>query len=221
LPERIECQVIEFEKLTEDYGVVFSDAYHVDENKVILNTFYKRNTLGILMDKVPQGDVFKDVVHSYRICSPTIMIRKSVFDELGGYDENLSYEDYDFFIRSARNYKYHFIDKLLMYKRELKNSNSGAFYLKRNNQHLKSTLIICKKALWLCKSDDEKKALLHSVRYHFRQAFYMNDFDLAKEYVTLIKSIQKLNLVDNLIFFMVKNKINIHWFYIQYLKLKQ
>ncbi len=220
LPERISEQVKVFQTLNQNYGVVFSDAYEVNEKKEIVGTFYLRNNLGQLLSFVPQGNVFKYLVHSYQICSPTIMVRKSVLDELGGYDENLSYEDYDFFIRSSRNYKYYFIDKPLIYKREVKGSVSKGFYNKNHNLHLHSTLIICKKALWLCRDKEERQALLHSVRYHFRQSYFLNNFTLAEKYFELIISMGSNSIVDRVILLLAKKQQSVYSLYLFYRKVR-
>jgi glycosyltransferase involved in cell wall biosynthesis len=220
LPARISEQVKAFESLNQNYGIVFSDAYLINEKKEITGTFYKRNNLEQLVSAVPEGYVFKELVHSYKICSPTIMVRRSVLIELGGYDESLSYEDYDFFVRSSRNYKFHFVNKPLIYKRELKSSLAMGFYKKDQNPHLSSTLVVCKKALWLCRNEEEKKALLHSVRYHFRQSYFLGLYTLAGEYYKLIQAIGKDSVVDKMIFTLVKNKVNVYKWYMFYLKIR-
>jgi len=42
--------------------------------------------------------------------------KKSVYDALGGYDENLAFEDLDFWIRASRVYEFDFIDAVLIKK---------------------------------------------------------------------------------------------------------
>jgi glycosyltransferase involved in cell wall biosynthesis len=221
LPKRVEKQIEAFFKLKENYGVVFSDACLIGEEGDKISTFYKRNELDGLMEEVPSGDVFKDLIRSYKICSPTLMIKKKVLDELGGYDENLSYEDYDFFVRSSREYKYFYIDEVLTLRRVVKGSDSSSWYKTENNTHLASTLIICRKALWLCRDLEEKKALLHSVRYHFRQSYFMNNFQVAKEYYELINQVGKSSMIDKIILYLVIKKIKIHSLYKGYLKIRR
>ena len=221
LPERVEAQVLAFSKLKETYGVVYSDAYLINEKGEKISTFYTRNELGELMEAVPTKKVFKDLIRSYRICSPTIMIRKKVLEELGGYDEELSYEDYDFFVRSSRDYRYSYIDKPLTLKRQVQGSDSSSWYKEGSNAHLSSTLIVCKKALWLCKNKEEKAALLHSIRYHFRQSYLMNLFPLSEEYYALIISITKASVLDNTFLWLVRKKIKVYSLYIFYLKMRQ
>ncbi|HSZ25151.1 MAG TPA: glycosyltransferase, partial [Cytophagaceae bacterium] len=221
LPERVEEQVNAFLKLSELYGVVYSDAYIISENGDRKHTFYKRTTLGELSEGVLKGDVFKELIHSYKICSPTIMVRKKLLEEMGGYDEILSYEDYDFFVRSSREYRYYYIDKPLTLKREVKGSDSSSWYRKGINVHLESTLIVCKKALWLCRNDVEKKSLLHSVRYHFRQSYFVNNYALAGSYYDLILCIvKKSTFLDKTIMFLARNKVSVYGAYMKYIKLR-
>ena len=47
------------------------------------------------------GDVFAAILRRYFICAPTMMIKREVLDRLGGYDENLAKEDFDFWVSQA------------------------------------------------------------------------------------------------------------------------
>ncbi len=40
-----------------------------------------------LLDRVPEGDVYRDVLTTYFIAAPTMLVKKKVFDVIGGYDE--------------------------------------------------------------------------------------------------------------------------------------
>ncbi len=212
-PSRIEEQVKAFSMLSEKYGVVFSDAYIVNEKGEKTNTFYKRNQLGVLIDKVPYGDVFKDIIHSYQICSPTIMIRKKVLDELFGYNESLSYEDYDFFIRSSRNYLYYYIDKPLTYHRKVSGSDSSSWYRKSVNVHLESTLEVCKNAILLCRNKEEINALLHSIRYHLRQSFFVECFELVLRYHKLLVQLESNSFVDDSIMKLARARVKVNFLF--------
>ena len=216
-PNRIEDQVAAFVTLDERYGVVFSEAYIIDEQGTELGTFYKRTKSNELISKVPSGDVFIDLLHSYKICSPTIMIRKKVLDELSGYNELLSYEDYDLFIRSSRNYYYYYIDKPLTYYRKVKGSDSSSWYKKGINKHLESTLEICKNAVLLCKNKAEINALMHSIRYHFRQSLFVENFELANRYYLLIKKYEAVSLLDVIVYCMSKAKLKMNFLFSGYL----
>jgi hypothetical protein len=108
--------------------------------------------------------VYADLLSRYFICAPTMMIRKSVLDELGGYNEELSYEDFDFWIRSSRKYLYAFSDDILVKKRNLPNSLSKQQY-RRNSKHFESTYTVCKMAVSLNRNAVEHKALRRRILY--------------------------------------------------------
>jgi glycosyltransferase involved in cell wall biosynthesis len=218
MPERLAEQVKAFSRLNPMYGVVYSDAYLISESGEKLSTFYQRNELGTRMVEVPQGDVFKELIQRYKICSPTIMMRKSMLDELGGYDATLSYEDYDFFVRSSRNYWYHYIDKPLTCRRIVAGSDSSSWYKRGHNPHLISTLEVCKKALWLCRCEEEKRSLLHSLRYHMRQSYYTENYFLVGEYLQLIGHAGGVSWSDGLFRFLANRKISVYRMYQWYRK---
>ncbi|MES2730706.1 MAG: glycosyltransferase, partial [Bacteroidota bacterium] len=116
LPDRVSRQVTAFEALGENYAVVYTNALRMDENSRELGLFYTNEQARA---HLPQGDVYTAVLRKFFICTATMMMRKQVLDELGGYDESLSYEDFDFWVRSSRNYHYHYLDEVLTIRREV------------------------------------------------------------------------------------------------------
>ncbi|MEN7547897.1 glycosyltransferase [Rapidithrix thailandica] len=219
LPQRVEQQVAAMEELGPSYGVVFSDAEMIDEAGNKLKTYYARNAQGELMVTVPSGRVYKELVKKAFICTPTMMIRKALLDELGGYDESLSYEDYDFWVRSGRNYLYFFQDKILTQKRVLPHSHGQSFYKEKFNRHLVSTLKVCHKAYQLNRSPEEHQALAVSVRYHMRQAFYVRQYSLVEEYLALLKKIDSLHFPDHVFLILSRCEVPVTPLYRWYLKM--
>src|SRR5690606_20919471 len=148
----------------EHVGIHFCDAELINESGRFLRTHYRRDQSGRLDEEVPQGQIFKELLARYFICTPSMMIRKTVLDSLGGYDENLSYEDFDFWVRSSRSFNYVFSDEILVKKRIIKKSHSGS---QKNilNTHIASTRIVCQKAFDLCQSKEEFEALLQRIKY--------------------------------------------------------
>jgi glycosyltransferase involved in cell wall biosynthesis len=85
-PGRIEKQVKAFEGLPKDYAVVFSNAAYIDGSGKKLGYHYALGTNGHAEGVVPTGDVYKEILRRYFICTPTIMMRKSVLMKLGELD---------------------------------------------------------------------------------------------------------------------------------------
>ncbi|MBN8822516.1 MULTISPECIES: glycosyltransferase [unclassified Spirosoma] len=190
LPDRVAKQVALFEQLPDFYGVVFSNACFINAAGKQTGTHYPVDSRGYTTVQIPTGDVFGAVLASYFICTPTMLIRRSIFDRLGGYDEALSYEDFDFWVRSSRFCHYAYLDEVLTLKRELPDSLSSQI-LQRRNQLLPSTLIVCQKAFELCQTTGEFDALAGRLSTFIRKAFYTEQFALVHQFYRLLKKIRQ------------------------------
>src|SRR6266850_6384990 len=129
-PSRMTVGVDAFASLGPDYGVHFSDAELIDESG---------NRIGYHSDRfphasIPQGDIYKHLISRYFINSPSMMIRRSVLERLGGYDESLAYEDFDFWMRSSREWKFCYTAEALVKKRMLKDSMSKDQFRRKSIQ---------------------------------------------------------------------------------------
>lgn len=185
LPHRISRQVEQFETLSSAYAVVFSNAGFIDERGYQTGYHYVVDAAGRARQSVPSGDVFLNVLAGYFISTPTMMMRRDVLLELGGYDESLAYEDFDFWVRSARHYRYAYLDEVLTLKRRLPDSLS-AQVSRRDNQLLESSLVVCRKALARCSKPSEYSALAGRARQFIRKAFYAEQFELALRFGELL-----------------------------------
>ncbi len=189
LADRIRRQVDLFERLPTHYAVVFSNAAFIDSAGQRLGTHYPIDSNGRSKVRVPSGDVFSDILDRYFVCTPTMMMRREILDELGGYDESLAFEDFDFWVRSSRSYHYAYLDDVLTYKRRLPNSMSTQV-THRHNELLASSLIVCQRAYDVCHSADEQHILARRVGRFVRKAFYAEQFDLALRFGHLLSRIQ-------------------------------
>jgi glycosyltransferase involved in cell wall biosynthesis len=212
--DKIEKQVNFFENLDDSYGVVFTNALHIDENSNPIGVHLKPS------DKIPQGDIYKEVIRKFFLPSASLTVRKSVLEDLGGYDESLSYEDFDFWVRSSRNYKYGFLNEPLIRHRKLKGSLSTKFSQPKEKVILETTYRVCQKALWLNKSKEENLALCQRLSYEMKQAFLMENFILAKKYGQLIKEAGGKNIFSSFILLLSGLEIKTNKIYSYYLKLK-
>ena len=188
LPQRVAIGVDCLEKAQEDFGVHFSDAHYIDQKGQLISGHFKRDGNGALKRAVPEGDIYQDLLERYFVCAPTMMIKKQVLDILGGYDENLYYEDFDFWIRSSRNYKYIFSDQVLVQKRVVSNSMAKGQYLPGSSM-MQSTYRVCEKALGLNRSDNDHKALAKRIGYELRQCIILNEYTVANRYLALINQL--------------------------------
>ncbi|GAB3900826.1 hypothetical protein GCM10028803_24410 [Larkinella knui] len=218
--ERITRQVAGFERLAGDYAVIFSNAAYIDENGQLTGYHYPVNSRGETTLEVPSGWVFKEILASYFVSTPTMMMRKDVLESLGGYDESLSYEDFDFWVRTARDYRYHYQDEVLTSKRILRNSLSSQF-ADRQSSLLGSTLKVCYKAFDQCQSTDEYQALAGRIRWFIRQCFYTEQFELAFRFKELLEFMERPDFQTAVILRLCKWHIPINRLYRRYAQWQQ
>jgi glycosyltransferase involved in cell wall biosynthesis len=184
-PLHIEKLVNKFLQLDESYGVVFTDATYIDEQGKVLRTHFDYLLKKKLIRSIPQGDVFREVLTTYFIPGPTMLVRKKVMDDLRGYDESLAYEDFDFWLRSSRKYKYAFLDENEMLIRKSRTSMSAKLY-RPGDRQLHSTYLVCQKVKALCRGDEDGKALRNRVMYEFRQAVFSENRREANLFANLL-----------------------------------
>lgn len=184
MPNRIEEGVTILKKAGEDYGATFSDAQYIGEQGNPIRLHSEK----FPHDTIPSGDVYKEVIQRYFICSPTIMFRKSVLDSLIGYDESLAFEDFDFWIRASRNFKFIYSPSVLVKKRVLSTSMSAKQF-ERSNPQRWSTLEVCKKIKELNRTQEEADALRRRLLYEISVSLRAFDFTLAFSFWRLLRSI--------------------------------
>lgn len=219
MPDRIERQIKFFESLDESFGVVFTDAVYIDTQNVAFRNHFDYLFSKKLLTTIPQGDIYQDVLSRYFIPSPTMLSRKKVFDDLNGYDEHLAYEDFDFWVRSSRSFKYGFQNEKLTKIRRKHSSLSSGWYQKGDGQ-LHSTYLVCRKAQQLNRSPEDDQALIKRIRYELRQSVFSENRKEAKLFFELMKDIQRPKVSDRFIFMLSKLKLPLSPFRLLYHRIR-
>jgi glycosyltransferase involved in cell wall biosynthesis len=183
MPERVLKGVNSF--IQSDAGVSFCDVLNIDKEGKALGTHFKRNKKDDLLEKVPEGDIYLELIKHYFISPPSMMVKQEVLEELGGYDESLSYEDFDFWIRSSRNWEYTFTDEVLVKKRILPGSLSDLQFRTRS-VHQKTTLKVCEKIKELNRTKTEDSALRKRCYYEIKQCIKQKNFELIPGFLKLL-----------------------------------
>ncbi len=184
LPNCIEKQIATFQNSKyKSLGIVYGNLIEIDEDGTFLKNYYTE-------DEHPEsGDIYKMVIgRTTKICSVSSMVKKSVFDQLGYYDETLAYEDLDLWIRASRVFEFEYIPDLLVKKRILTSSLSAYFTQKKNPRTKKlheSTLKILCKAFELNQSKEEHKAMLGRIRFEFYKFLKSRDVVLLAKLLFL------------------------------------
>ena len=177
LPNCIEKQVKAFQNSNyRSLGIVYGNLIEIDENGNFISNYYTEE------DHPESGNIYKMVIgRTTKICSVSSMIKKSVLEKLGYYDENLAYEDLDLWIRTSREYEFEYIPEILTKKRVLSHSLSSHFLIENNSRAKKlnaSTLQILIKAFQLNRTKDEHKALIGRIRFEMYKFIKARNFNL-------------------------------------------
>ncbi len=187
LPIRVARGVALLMEKGADYGVQFGDAELIDKEGAMLGLHSDR----FPSHSIPNGDVYIEVVSRYFICAPSMLIRRSVLEKLHGYDEQLAYEDFDFWVRASRDFKFCYLPDTLVKRRVLSNSMRSDQFKKGSPQR-HSTLQVCKKILTLNRTQKEHKALLKRINYEIKVCLKLFDLKMLSDYYQLRKRVIRL-----------------------------
>ena len=198
---RVTKQVEAFESLDATYGVVYSDAQIIDAAGSPLYRHTSRFP-------VFQDDVYEYLISTYFVSPPTMMVKREVFDLLDGYDERLAYEDFDFWIRSSRYFKYHFLNEMLTEVRRVKGSKS-ANYDDRQKAYTLSTVRICEKIKEQNKTASENRALSERLRYELKHAAVRGLRDESQQFFTLLSRLNSTTFRDRFLLRLSKVRLNL------------
>jgi glycosyltransferase involved in cell wall biosynthesis len=104
LPDKIARQVKIMEAQSDQVGVLYSEAIQMDVNgnslpDMLIEAHWK-------LPEMPQGQVLDTLFVGNFIPGVTALIRRSCYDRVGLYDENLPWEDWDMWMRIARHYSF-------------------------------------------------------------------------------------------------------------------
>lgn len=180
LPNCVEIQLKTFQNSHyKNLAIVYGNAELISEKGTHISYYFDVDSHNKTIEKRPSGNIYTEVISNKTvICSVSSMVKKSVFEKLKGYDENLSYEDYDFWIRASRNHNIEFLDSILIQKRILPNSLHANFF-KSKNKHGYSTHQILTKAFKLNRNKKENKNLLSRIFLEIKIALKTKNFHLA------------------------------------------
>ena len=212
-PNSIEEQVKKFEE-SNRIGIVFSDAEYIDEYSNWLGIFYKKNQI------IPEGNIYEDILKKSFIMASSMMIRKSILDKLGGYDENLTYEDFDFWVRSSRTYEYAYVPQILVQQRILNGSHSTKFTQKRNLLTA-STVKVCQKALLLNETESENQALIIRLKVVLRQCIFTENYDSGEQVLLLLNKLKGHSWDTRFFQLLNVTKIPLNCLYFRYIAVRK
>jgi len=121
-PGKIGEQVRVMESLPERTGVLYSDAYRIDESGAPMAKRFIESHRAF--SRMPEGDIQEILWQDNFIPAMTTLIRRSVFERVGMYDENLFYEDWEMWLRISERYHFAYFPRPTAKYRIVRNSIS-------------------------------------------------------------------------------------------------
>jgi glycosyltransferase involved in cell wall biosynthesis len=107
LPHKTATQVGMLEKLPRTTGVAYTDALQIDEaGNVLPKRFIEDHRRSLTHP--PEGNIHEILWRGNFIPAMSALVRTEVYKTIGGYDETLAYEDWDFWLRVSRKYEFAF-----------------------------------------------------------------------------------------------------------------
>jgi glycosyltransferase involved in cell wall biosynthesis len=109
-PWKLEKHVEILENSNENDALIFSDAYLMDDNSIL----YQNRFIGLHKKylSLKSGNYFDELINGNFIPALTVMFKANIIKNIGGWDSNLLYEDYDMWLcLSSKGYDFIFCDK--------------------------------------------------------------------------------------------------------------
>jgi glycosyltransferase involved in cell wall biosynthesis len=144
LPHKLASQVSLAHSLDVNTAVIYADAEQMDEQGQLLATRFLE---GHGVTDPPQGWIFGRLADDNFIPAMTTLIRRDALLAVGGYDERLSFEDYDMWLRLANRYTFFFQPQPVAHYRIVATSMVRTVFARPNPWHLYTDFLIRQK--WL------------------------------------------------------------------------
>ena len=174
LEDCIQKQVDFFSKQSENVGLIFGNAFHIDETGKRTKPYFAVNKHQKVIDTTLFSTNYQKILAGgLSMCSVSAMFTRKHFDLLNGYNEKLFFEDLDYWLRLSRKYEIKFLDDFLVEKRFVTNSLGNQFYKNDTfSQKINYSLRkIYNDSLKRNQSKEEHKALLKRIHYSMEQSF--------------------------------------------------
>lgn len=134
LPHKTAKQVALFQKSSPQLGVIFSDVEHINSAGQLIKA-------PVEWPQASSGDLFLKLLKVNFVPAMSSLVRRACYDKVGLYDETLGYEDWDMWLRIAREFYFLYDAPVTAHYR----IHGGSATFKRRQQMLESSLVLLQK----------------------------------------------------------------------------
>ena len=144
--------------------------------------------------KMPEGVILDLLLGQPFICPPAVLFRKSALEKVGGYDEQLAFEDLDIWLRLAKDFEVAYFNQVVVTYRKHQDSLSASLFKNRNQKILSSTLLILGRISHWDAFKNGSLSYFTFVKYHLKIA---GALQLKVEALSFFNILNDHNKVDN------------------------
>ena len=177
LPEKIEHDVAVFEELNDKVALIYSKMKLIDENGKLMEQEYNER---IGFDGVHPGDAFGHLIKNNFIPAPTVMLRTEYVKITGGYDESILFNDWDMWLKVARDFEISFTDVTNVRYRIHSQSMMAGRGIQQEIERNEIKIRMIKKHLGLSKKHD--RIIFEKLKELYVYSYFLEDKN-AKDYL--------------------------------------
>lgn len=180
--------MVEFMEANKEHDMLYCNGYYGDKD---VHFPIIENSLSKLYEGIqPSGvNLFEQLYENDFIAAPTVMIKREVYERLGLYDADLGIEDWDYFLRIARQGSIGYLDDITVMYRFTNDSLSHSNNPLRRINMQKSGLMIQEKYKEF--AQNSKQVINKSFNDAYQDALHIDN----KEYFTFLDNYAKRNEV--------------------------
>lgn len=142
-PDRLARHVDQFDALDHRTAVVYSDCEVIDDAGTVTSESYMAQYTPYRRlggPPAPSGDIFADMVHGNFIAAPGATIRRAAIDVVGGYREDVPFEDWSMWLQLAPEFEFHFDHQTLA---QYRIHEAGYWSRLRNDPSIRGHMVDC------------------------------------------------------------------------------
>jgi GT2 family glycosyltransferase len=135
----------------------------------------------------PEGRILPKFFPPGFICPPAVLFSRKALQIVGGYNESLSYEDLDVWLRLARKFPVYWFPETIVNYRKHDSSMSAGIFRQRSGAHLQSTREILSMILEWQEFQPPDPGLVRFIRYHVKLSFFLQLPEICEAFYRILK----------------------------------
>lgn len=171
--DKISRQVALMRRVPASVAVVYSDAHQMNEHGQLIDQGFLA-AHGVNGDG-PSGRIFSRIADGNFIPAMSTLIRRAALTHVGGYDERLTYEDFDMWLRLSSEFEFVFLPARLARYRVHSASMVRTIFARPTPAHSHSVYLIAEKWLRTDRLDRDQRKRWAGRQWEASYNLYLHD----------------------------------------------